>query len=124
MKAIGLKRVAAVNSFLQAEERRYILQRLDEYKLLFVSPETLQQRQFLDQICNIHVHTFVIDEAHCISQWGYEFRPDYMRLGEVIEKLGNPTVLALSATATEEVQRDIIHVLKKTWNQSAHLSNR
>lgn len=113
MKAIGLKRVAAFNSFLQAGERMHILQHLHEYKLLFVSPETLQQKQFLHRICQLHVNMFVIDEAHCISQWGFEFRPDYMRLGETIEKLGNPTVLALSATATDEVQRDIIHVLKK-----------
>ena len=56
----------------------------------------------------IKLSLFVIDEAHCISQWGYDFRPDYLNLGEVRKTLGEPLTLALSATATNEVVRDII----------------
>ncbi len=54
---------------------------------------------------------FVIDEAHCISQWGYDFRPDYLKLGLIRQKLNNPVTLALTATATEEVRQDIMKSL-------------
>ncbi|MBR8646080.1 hypothetical protein KEH51_25870 [[Brevibacterium] frigoritolerans] len=57
---------------------------------------------------SIEIGLFVIDEAHCISQWGYDFRPDYLNLGEVRRELNNPLTLALTATATDEVRRDIV----------------
>lgn len=60
---------------------------------------------------------FVIDEAHCISQWGHEFRPDFLRLKDVIKKFNNPTVLALSATATPSIRQDIIKQLELPMKQ-------
>ncbi|MDY0405677.1 ATP-dependent DNA helicase RecQ [Virgibacillus sp. 179-BFC.A HS] len=113
LKANHFKRVVAINSFLNYKQKQRVYQQLPYYKLIYVSPEMLQQSSFIDKLSKLDISLFVIDEAHCISQWGYEFRPDYMRLGETIQKIGNPPVLALSATATEEVQADIMQVLRR-----------
>ncbi|MBS4173312.1 ATP-dependent DNA helicase RecQ [Bacillus sp. FJAT-49736] len=112
MKMLGEKRVAALNSFLSVRERQHILKSLQHYKFIYISPEMLSIPYILDYCKKINVSLFVIDEAHCISQWGYDFRPDYMRLGEVRKQLGNPTTLALTATATKEVRHDIINLLE------------
>ena len=66
----------------------------------------------MERLKTLSISLFVIDEAHCISQWGYDFRPDYMKLGEVRGKLGNPLTLALTATATKEVIQDMVGSLK------------
>jgi ATP-dependent DNA helicase RecQ len=113
LKATGFKEVVAINSFLDFEQKRIIYQNLHQYKLIFVSPETLQQKELLINLRKLSIELFVIDEAHCISQWGHEFRPDYQKLNMVLEQLGEPTVLALSATATSEVQEDIMKSLKR-----------
>ncbi|MDC3415409.1 RecQ family ATP-dependent DNA helicase [Aquibacillus salsiterrae] len=110
--ATGFKEVVAINSFLDFEGRSDVLSNLSSYKLIYISPEMLQNKNVFQHLLRISVSLFVIDEAHCISQWGHEFRPDYLKLHEVIPLLGNPTVLALSATATPDVQKDIIHQLQ------------
>ncbi|SHF57606.1 RecQ family ATP-dependent DNA helicase [Ornithinibacillus halophilus] len=111
LKAMNIKRVVALNSFVDPSTRRKIYQNLHQYKLIYVSPELLQQNEILRHLKQINVSLFVVDEAHCISQWGHEFRPDYLKLSNVIELLGNPPVLALSATATKLVQDDIVNSL-------------
>ncbi|WP_391509259.1 DEAD/DEAH box helicase, partial [Bacillus pumilus] len=63
------------------------------------------------ELKKVHISLFVVDEAHCISQWGYDFRPDYKKLNVVIGNIGSPTVLALTATATKDVLRDIAESL-------------
>lgn len=113
LKAANFKEVVALNSFMTPRERRNVFQNLINYKLIYVSPELLQQQELIRKLKEIHVGLFVIDEAHCISQWGHEFRPDYLKLSATIKELGNPTVLALSATATPEVQSDIMNALEK-----------
>ncbi|RLL48179.1 ATP-dependent DNA helicase RecQ [Oceanobacillus piezotolerans] len=113
LKANNIRKVIALNSFLAWQEKKRILEKLNEYKLLYISPEQLQQRDVLEALKKIKVSLFVIDEAHCISQWGHEFRPDYLKLNRVIELLKHPRTLALSATATPKVQRDIILSLGK-----------
>ncbi|MFS0751548.1 RecQ family ATP-dependent DNA helicase [Oceanobacillus sp. 1P07AA] len=114
LKAKGIKDVIALNSFLSRDERYHVLNNLGNYRLIYVSPEWLQNTTFVQQLKQINVTLFVIDEAHCISQWGHEFRPDYLKLKDIIAKLGNPTLLALSATATPDVQDDIINSLNRS----------
>lgn len=111
LKAKQFKQVTAINSFMNREMRNSVLRKLHTYRLIYVSPELLQQQYVQGRLRNLKVSLFVIDEAHCISQWGHEFRPDYLKLQEVIMACKSPPVLALSATATPKVQEDIIYAL-------------
>jgi ATP-dependent DNA helicase RecQ len=113
LKAINFKSVVALNSFMDPMERKRVYQQLHTYKLVYVSPELLQHGDLLMALDKIKVSLFVIDEAHCISQWGHEFRPDYLKLDTTIARFNYPTTLALSATATKHVQTDIISALHK-----------
>lgn len=113
LKANHFKEVIALNSFMNPSDRKIEYPRLAAYKLIYISPELLQQTEVIYWLRKIKVSLFVIDEAHCISQWGYEFRPDYLRLNEVIHHLGQPAVLALTATATKEVRNDIMDALDR-----------
>src|SRR5699024_12632254 len=83
-------------------------------KLLFLSPELLQQSEIISSFKRVGVSLICIDEAHCISQWGYDFRPDYLRFHSVIKELWIPTILALTGTETPEIQQDIIIYLLNT----------
>ena len=76
-------------------------------QILYVTPERFRDREFFDVLLERKVSLFVVDEAHCISQWGHDFRPDYMMLGSIAQRLGRPPILALTATAPPEVQDDI-----------------
>src|SRR5699024_9295454 len=113
LRANQFKDVVALTSFMEYKERQQVLKTLATYKLIYVSPELLQSPDILHYFKKLNVGLFVIDEAHCISQWGHEFRPDYLRLNHVIQSLNNPPILALSATATEEVQNDIMTTLNR-----------
>ncbi len=86
--------------------------RAGEYKLLYVSPERLQTYLFNDFLPTLDLNLVAIDEAHCISQWGHDFRPDYLKIATVRELFTNVPMLALTATATQEVQLDIAKQLK------------
>ncbi len=102
-----------VNSSLGHEVQR---ERLDacmhgEYKLLYIAPERFRNRNFLNMINRITISRVAVDEAHCISEWGHDFRPDYLRLKYFLQQMGYPLVTALTATATPEVQEDIIQAL-------------
>src|SRR5699024_3708208 len=119
-KAFHLKEDVALHSMLAYEEREWILQNLHTYKVIYMSPEMMQNERMTRHLKSLKVSLFVIDEAHCISQWGYDFRPDYLRLKDVIEDLGNPPVLALSGTITQEVERDILVELGRENMQVLH----
>lgn len=108
----GEKRVAAVNSFLSSEQRKYIFDEIHKIKFLFISPEMISRPDMTNFLMRLPISILVVDEAHCISQWGFDFRPDYLRLGEFIHLAGNPPVLALTATADARVEADIIHYLQ------------
>ena len=85
--------------------------RRGQFKLVYVAPERFRSRRFLEALQSISVSLLAVDEAHCISTWGHDFRPDYLRLKKVIPLLGKPQTLALTATATPYVRSDIIQQL-------------
>ena len=82
-----------------------------QYKLVYIAPERLRSNAFMRAVQNIQIQLLAVDEAHCISQWGHDFRPDYARLGRFRERLGNPQTVALTATATRLVSDDISKIL-------------
>jgi ATP-dependent DNA helicase RecQ len=102
-----------VNSSLGRDERnrRYDQVAKGMYCLLYVTPERFRKEEFLQVLKQREVVLLAVDEAHCISEWGHDFRPDYTRVGEFRSMLGSPPTLALTATATREVQLDIIKQL-------------
>ncbi|MFJ5965042.1 RecQ family ATP-dependent DNA helicase [Bacillus sp. NPDC093026] len=112
MKMRGEKRVAALNSTLSFHERQHIIRHLASYKFLFVAPEALMSEKLLEQLKSMHIGLFVVDEAHCISEWGHDFRPEYSKLGEWREALGHPVALALTATATKQTLMDTVQTLR------------
>ena len=113
--ALRKKNISAafINSTLSKQEKG---KRLKDFvggkiKLLYVTPERFRKKDFVDEIKKIKIDLLAVDEAHCISEWGHDFRPDYSRIGEFRELLGNPLTVALTATATHDVQEDIIKKL-------------
>jgi ATP-dependent DNA helicase RecQ len=102
-----------INSSLSKEQRqaRYAAIAAGQYQLLYITPERFQNADFRAVITQRQVSLLAIDEAHCVSQWGHDFRPDYTRVGEIRQLLGSPPTLALTATATRTVQQDIIRQL-------------
>lgn len=114
LKMLGEKKVVAINSFLSFEEREEALSRLRTYKFIFTSPEMLQNEYFQQRLSNIPLAFIVADEAHCISQWGFDFRPDYLRISKSLQAFQHVNVLALTATATTEVIKDIKNTLLMT----------
>ncbi len=126
----GIK-AAFINSTLMKQERD---QRLKQFvagkiKLLYVTPERFRKSEFVKELQKINISLLAVDEAHCISEWGHDFRPDYSRLGEFREIMNNPLTIALTATATTEVQRDIVNKLHlnqkdvKTFHQGIDRPN-
>ena len=114
--ALGQKGIPAalINSTLSLSEQNQRLQDVasGKYKLVYVAPERLRSNRFLEAIRATPIQLLAIDEAHCISQWGHDFRPDYARLGRFREWLGDVQTVALTATATTRVREDIVQVLR------------
>lgn len=102
-----------VNSSLSFSEQSERLQgcRSGAFKLLYVAPERFRNARFIQAMAQTQVSLFAVDEAHCISEWGHDFRPDYLRLREAVAHLNHPQVVALTATATVDVQEDIVRQL-------------
>ncbi|GAB7129606.1 RecQ family ATP-dependent DNA helicase [Silvimonas sp. JCM 19000] len=105
---LGLQ-AALFNSTLSAAEEAEAMQRLlaGELEFVFVTPERLARSEFIDALKTIRIDFIVIDEAHCISQWGHDFRPAFLHIGQAVGDLGRPPILALTATATDEIIADI-----------------
>ncbi len=109
----GLKQrkiaAAAFHSGLTGIEKHRVMQDLNQKRLqlLYLAPERMQHEGFLKLLRSLWVSLLVVDEAHCISQWGHDFRPDYLKIGRLRQELTNPPCLALTATATARVQTDL-----------------
>jgi ATP-dependent DNA helicase RecQ len=110
----GLGGAGQVNSSMTEAQRRKTFEGLDAGNLefVFVAPEQLANDETLERIKAIRPSLFVVDEAHCISSWGHDFRPEYLRLGAMIEALGHPQILALTATAAPPVRAEIVDQLR------------
>ncbi|WP_211655259.1 DNA helicase RecQ [Planococcus alpniumensis] len=113
LQAAGIP-AASINSSLDVYEVREILHEVQMgiIKLLYIAPERLDSEMFLDGLQGVKVPLIAVDEAHCISQWGHDFRPSYRLISRMLEIFpDNPTVLALTATATPQVREDICRIL-------------
>ena len=104
---------AFINSSLGREQRlqRYAEIAEGKYRLLYVTPERFRKSEFREVLANREISLLAVDEAHCVSQWGHDFRPDYSRLAEIRQWLDEPTTIALTATATAECRTDIYRQL-------------
>lgn len=105
--------VMAVHSLMGIREQEQALHDIAEGKirLVYASPERLRNQRFMHVLSRKKVSMVAVDEAHCISQWGHDFRPDYLRINQAVEAIGRPQVIALTATATEKVRSDIVRQL-------------
>lgn len=109
LRARGLPATFINSSINEGEQRRRIegVQN-GEFKLIYVAPERFRSPRFIAALAAVKLSLFAVDEAHCVSTWGHDFRPDYLHLKSVLESLGQPQIVALSATATPFVRKDII----------------
>ncbi len=107
-----------VNSSLSSEQtaERLAAVSAGEARLLYAAPERLRQSRFVDLLAEVGIGLVVVDEVHCVSMWGHDFRPDYLFISRALEVLGEPTVLGMTATATPETAKDIGRALGRTFD--------
>ena len=101
-----------INSSLAADEMHRLMNDLADYKMVYVAPERFAVGEFLEKLKQVPIALFAIDEAHCISQWGHSFRPDYRQLSLLKKECPKTPVMALTSTATREVDLNIAGQLK------------
>ena len=108
LKSKGIKSVA-ITSALSKDEVNIALNNCiyGDYKFLYLSPERLQNKSVQERIKQMNVNLITVDEAHCIAEWGYDFRPSYLHIAEIRELLPDVPILALTATATSDIVDDI-----------------
>jgi ATP-dependent DNA helicase RecQ len=125
LPAAAQRQATFVNSSLSDAELASRMQAIAEgkYKLIYAAPERLRQRTFLGALRQAKVNLFVVDEAHCVSMWGHDFRPDYLFIEEARHELGNPPALAMTATAPPRVRDEIIEYISNEDGESGALGD-
>ena len=108
LRLIGEKSILEISSRVNHHFLQQQLKNLNQYKFIFTSPESIQKPEVRKALQNVQLALMVIDEAHCIPQWGESFRPDYLRIGEVREQLNKPLTLMLTATASSKTRKSIV----------------
>lgn len=104
----GIKALAIYSGMSKEEIKRTLENAVwGDYKFLYISPERIGSRQFQERVVQMNVNLVTVDESHCISQWGYDFRPSYLKIAELRQLLPKVPILALTATATPNVVDDI-----------------
>ena len=123
--AMGIK-VAFINSSISPQQRRKNLEQFKKgiIKVIYIAPERFAVSGFLEEFKDCDINLLAIDEAHCISEWGHDFRPDYLNLYQVRKSLRPTRTLAMTATADEVVQKDIIKRLNMSCQKSLNSFNR
>lgn len=121
LKEQGIRAIS-INSTLSSSEIREAEAMIVSGKtdFVFTTPERVATPEFRELLRGCTIDLFVVDEAHCVSQWGHSFRPDYLSLGAAIDELGRPPVLAMTATATEEILSDIVRELRMVDAETVH----
>lgn len=107
------QRAVCIHSYLDRREKQIIIKQLETYQFIFCSPEWISTDQGKEWISHIEITHIVIDEAHCISEWGYDFRPHYLLLDETIKQFPKAQVIALTATADDKTIKDIQLLLQR-----------
>ena len=115
-----------VNSSLSETELAARMQAIaqGQYKLIYAAPERLRQRTFLGALRQAKINLFVVDEAHCVSMWGHDFRPDYLFIEEARHELGNPPALAMTATAPPRVRDEIVEYISNEEEEGGTVAAR
>jgi len=119
LQSHGVK-AAYLNSSQSRRERKEVLNNIlaDRYDILYVAPERFQVERFVDLMKKTTISLLAVDEVHCVSEWGHDFRPDYLQLGHIKEELGADRILGVTATATKEVRKDIAKKLRlESYNE-------
>ena len=124
LKRRGVSNATVLNSHVSQEEQNFRLAgiKAGAFKLVYVAPERFESSRFRSLLAGIDLSLIVIDEAHCISQWGHDFRPHYRSLSQHLKNLPNSVILAVTATATVQVQQDIVNILAPGKMHVVHAS--
>lgn len=118
LKKIGFEFVDYIDSSKSVSDKEYTISKFKtgNLKLLYVAPERLQiksfQEEMLETLRNFSLDYFIIDEAHCASEWGHDFRPSYLKIRDVVRKMGSPSIIAVTATASPKVREDILEIFQ------------
>ncbi|WP_436853913.1 RecQ family ATP-dependent DNA helicase [Staphylococcus caeli] len=124
LKLHGERHVCCIHSGMDENERHQNIQQINHSRFIFLSPEFLLQAHNFKLIQQLNIGLIVLDEAHCLSEWGYDFRPHYALVGKIVNHFKNATVLALTATAPSYLTDDLEHMLNKTFHVVKTTMNR
>lgn len=124
MKLNGEQNVAAIHSALSRNDKKHILSQLEKYQFIFCSPEFIYEDRNFEYFKKLSIQYIVLDEAHCLSEWGYDFRPHYALISKVTDYFKSSQVIALTATLTKKMKNDIFQITNRTFTVHQEKLNR